>query len=465
MITLKRPARVFSFTDWNISRPKEPVPGDRLDAQFLELIEAINQTQAALAEIRRDDGALRNELIGPEQLAANLREILTGDVQRQLLPLQQSISGTARIAQDSERNAQLFAEDAERALIVARQMISDWNVIRDAAQRAVDFAARSARAVDIEATDAENWANYSKAQADNAIAAKDEALQWAEYLAGPVVDPAQAPDYIANSPFPNGLFYQPVEGGLAGLWSAKWWALQAYNLVGAAGFYYLGAWDTPPLPGEMNPNTGQRVPDPLAPGSTYYDPNTGTLKVWNGSAWTSPTALAQAYEAQFLYQATAGQTVFTGPDFNGDTPSVGTSPSDVHVNGVRLILGEDFDVDAGTSTLTIATPLTAGSMVQWDLLIPSGKLAPGTVNAFKIKAITVDGATQDFPLQYIDPDSGDTVDAAVGDGAQLEVSVDGCIQETGKDFTASGATIHFAEAPSADAAVWMIWNQPGAIAA
>jgi len=462
VVTLKRPARLFSFADWNKDRPKEPPPGDRLDAQFLELIDAIAQTQAALAEIRRDDGKLNNELIGPEQLAANLRVALTGDVRGELLPLQQSISGTARSAQDAERNAQLFAEDAERALIVARQMISDWNVIREAAARASDFAQRSARSTDINATEAEDWANYSKAQADNAIAAKDESLQWAEYLAGPVVDPLQAPQYIAESKFPNGYFYQPVEGAPGGLFSAKWWALQAYNLVGAAGIYYLGAWDTPPLPGEVNPDTGQRVPDPLKPGSLYFNPNSGTLYVWNGTQWTSPTALAQAYVGQFLYTATDGQTVFSGEDDTGNAPNVGASPSDIHVNGVRLIAGEDWSV--ASNVLTINTPLRAGDMVQWDLLIPAGKLAPGTVNAFKMKPVALDGSTQDFPLQYIDPDSGDTVDASVGDGNQLMVSLDGCIQEPGKDYTASGATIHFAEAPGADAALWIIWYQPGAIA-
>ena len=459
MVTLKRPARVFSFTDWNKNQPKEPTPGDRLDAQFLELIDAISATQEALAEIRADDGTLRGVPPTP-QLIAELQQRFEG----QAAQILQRLAGAGSEAVIAEQNAQLFAEDAERALIVARQMISDWNVIRESAMRASDYAQRAAKSVDMEATEAENWANYSKAQADNAIKAKDESLQWAEYLAGPVVDPAQAPAYIAGSPFPHGLYYQPVEGGVAGLFSAKWWALQAYNLVGAAGIYYLGAWTSPPLPGEINPDTGQRVPDPLKPGSLYYDPNTGTLNVWNGSAWTQPTALSQAYTAQFTYQATAGQTVFSGADLGGDTPVVGTSPSDVYVNGVRLIMGEDYDVDAPTNTLTINTPLTVGSMVQWDLLIPSGKLAPGTVNAFKIKPITPDGTLTDFPLQYIDPDSGATVDAAVGDGNQLLVSLDGCVQEPGRDYTATGATIHFAEPPDATAAIWMIWNQPGAIA-
>jgi hypothetical protein len=458
---LKRPARLFSFSDWNKDRPKEPPPGDRLDAQFLELIDTIAQTQEALREIRRDDGALKSNSVGDEQLTTNLREVLIGDIEARVAAIHSTISGIARQAQDSEKSAQLFAEDAERALIVARQMISDWNVIRDSAVRASDYAQRSARSTDINATEAEDWANYSKAQADNAIAAKDEALQWAEYLAGPVVDPAHAAQYIAESKFPNGLFYQPVEGSPAGLWSAKWWAIYARSLVGNVAFYYLGAWDAPPLPGETNPNTGQTVPNPLTEGSIYYDTNSGTIFVWNGTAWTSPVALAQGFVGNFVYTAAANQTVFSGPDDSGTTPEVGTSPSDVYVNGVRLIPDEDFTV-AGDA-LTILAPLTAGSTVMWDLLVPQEKLAPGTVNAFKIKPITLDGSTQDFPLQYVDS-GGATVDAEVGSGVQMQVSLDGCMQESGKDYTASGAAIHFSSAPPADASLWMIWYQPGSAA-
>lgn len=461
MVTLKRPARLFSFTDWNKTRPKEPAPGDRLDAQFLELIEAIEQTQAALADIRADDGAVKRGAIGDAQLDTNLRETIIGDIEQRVAAIHSTISGIARQATDAERSAQLFAEDAERALLVARQLVSGWNVIHDQALAAADFAARSARAVDVESTEAENWANYSKAQADNAIKAKDEALQWAEYLAGPVVDPATAPDYIASSNFPHGLFYQPVEGAPGGLWSAKWWAIYARSLVGNIAAYYLGSWDAPPLPGETNPNTGQSVPNPITEGSIYYDTPSGTIKVWNGSAWTSPVSLAQGFVGHFVYTASANQTVFSGADDNGLTPDVGTSPSEVYVNGVRLIPGDDYSV-AGDA-LTINTPLPANSMVQWDLLIPSEKLAPGTVNAFKINAITPDGTTQDFPLQYVDG-GGATVDAAVGSGVQLEVSLDGCTQESGKDYTASGAAIHFSTAPPADAAIWIVWYQPGVIA-
>lgn len=59
----------------------------------------------------------------------------------------------------------------------------------------------------------------------------NHALKWAEYLAGPVINPADAPAYIAASIVPSGLFYDPVQGGAGGLFSAKYWAVQAATYI------------------------------------------------------------------------------------------------------------------------------------------------------------------------------------------------------------------------------------------
>lgn len=461
MITVKRPSRLFSFSDYAKSRPRDPPPGDRLDAMFIELISAISTTQDALAEIRRDDGALRSGSIGADQLQPQLFNEMIENIGRAVEPVRDVIRSATVTVTKSERNASLYAKDAERAVAVAQQLVHGLDALRHLIEQRAQIGQQVADDADTHATDSENWANYSKAQADNAIAAKDEALQWAEYLAGPVVDAAAAPAYIADSPFPHGLYYQPVEGGAAGLWSAKWWALFAQQMVGKAGIYYLGPWDHPPLAGEQNPETGQVVPTPVAPGSLYYDVTTGQLNVWDGTQWKQPTALGQAYQARFTYIAAAGQQDFSGADLSGATPNVGTAPSDVFVNGVRLVPTDDFTVDGSTSTLHINSPLTVNSMVQWDLLIPAGQVAPGAVEAFKIKTLSPDGTAQDFPLQYIDPGSGATTDAVVGDGVQLLVSLDGCVQEPGVDYTANGSTLHMAVAPDADARLWAIWYKPG----
>ncbi|WLB24940.1 hypothetical protein QIH85_23965 [Bradyrhizobium japonicum] len=462
MTSIERPRRLFSFTDWSKANGTRSPPGDRLDAQIDLLVDAIFSTQQALAEIQRDDGKLKNSLVTAETLEPSLADQLAIAVERRTAAMVQVAEQAAARTRFAEQNLSLFARDAEAAAISASQFLSAVNTAQQLVAQSESRVANLATSIETDATDAENWGQYSKAQADNAIKAKDEALQWAEYLAGPVVNADDAPAYIAASPFPHGLYYQPVEGygGVAGLWSAKWWAIYAAQLVGPWGYYYLGGWHDPPLPGETNPNTGIKVPNPIAPGSTYYDLDQNQLYVWNGSTWTTPLSLAPGFVQQLVYTAGAGQTVFSGPDDNSAVPNVGTSPSDVHINGVRQIPNDDFTVDAATNKLTLTDPVSAGSMVQWDILIPSDQLAPGAVLSFKIHTLTPDGSLRDFTLEYTDPSSGMPALANVSDAAQLTVVLDGITQEPGPDFTASGSNLHLVTAPRSDAHLWAVWHRP-----
>lgn len=73
-------------------------------------------------------------------------------------------------------------------------------------------------------------------------------------------------------------------------------------------------------------------------------------------------------------------------------------------------------------------------------------------NIVKMNPITPDGTTTIFVLTASD---GSTVGIA---GANyLFVSVDGVWQEPGVQYTATGDQIAFAQAPTADAAVFMLW--------
>jgi hypothetical protein len=457
MPAITRPSRQVSFTDLARNNPRAGIPADRLDAQIKNLIDAIHSTQVALADIRRDDGKLKSHLIGPAQIAPELTESLVRDVRLHTLLQATRAEQGAAVAQHAENNVALYAKDAESAAVAAAQYlsaISHGNVVaKDASSDAENAADRAEYA----ATQSQNSSTYSHAQADNAIAAKNEATQWAEYLAGPVVNPNDAPAYIAGHPFGHGLYYQPVEGygGNAGLWSAKWWAIYAAQLVGPWSFYYLGGWTDPPIPGSVNPDTGIKVPNPIPPGSFYYDTDTDTVYFWNGSAWVSPFALAAGITSRFVYLATAGQTTFTGQDYNGTTPAVGTSPSDVHLNGVKLVPTLDYTVTGDTLTLTI--PATVNSVIQWDLLVADSSLTPTGVHSFKC-ALTgaINGTNTTYTLTYSHPTNGPQP-TAITDSAQLQVSLDGIIQEPGTDYSANAATLIMGAAPPSTAKLWAVW--------
>jgi hypothetical protein len=127
---------------------------------------------------------------------------------------------------------------------------------------------------------------------------------------------------------------------------------------------------------------------------------------------------------------------------------------------VMLVAGDDYTV-AGDA-LTLDFPCTANSTVQWDLLVPSAALTPGHVNAYKVTiAPAPDGTLRDFNLTYLNPISGNPAPTEIGSGAQLLVSLDGCVQEPGVAYTASGSTLTFTDPPHATAEVWAVWYQPG----
>jgi hypothetical protein len=461
MPAITRPAKAFSFADYAKNNPRGALPGDRLDAQIQNLIDAIHSTQMALADIRRDDGKLKNASVGADQLATELRHTRgeLDEIDRRIIEKANQVIGTAVAVQAVEKNVDLRALDAENAAMSAAQFLSAVNTAKDMVDQRADQVATATDGSDTWATDAENWANSSQAYATNSQTSEQQSAAWAEYLAGPVVDSNAAPAYIAGTPWGHGLYYQPVEGygGMAGLWSAKWWAIYAAQLTGSWSFYYLGAWAYPPAPGSANPATGVKVPNPLAPGSFYYDTTSGQLYVWNGGAWVSPFVLSPGYLVNYVYVAVDGQSVFSGPDNHGITPVVGTSSSDVHLNGVRLVAMTDYTVDASSSTLTLASPVGVNSIVQWDLLLAPDTLSPGAVHALKCTvAPAPDGTTTAFSLTYPNPSTG-TQPTVVAGSAELQVSVDGVVQEPGVNFNASGATLTMATAPPAGSHFWVVW--------
>jgi len=468
MAGLKPPTQQVSFADIARNNPRGPFPGDRLDAQIQNLIEAIRSTQQALKDIRADDGKLKANSVGQGQLATELKH-----TREEIDSVEARIVRSCDLAQQAAsqivttvREASGFARDAESAAVSAAQFLTAVNAANELIESNTHKAINATSTVDTWATDSENWASYSQAHAEVAETNQEQAAAWAEYLAGPVVNPAEAPAYIQSTPWGHGLYYQPVEGGLAGLWSAKWWALQAMQYVGNWNFYYLGAWAEPPFPGSTNPETGVTTPNPLAPGSFYYNTENGQLYIWDGTQWESPISLSPAYQDNFVYIATAGQTVFTGPDRDGKIPIVTDNPSDVHLNGIRLVPVTDYTIDQPTSSLHLTVGATAGSIVQWDLLVETSQLAPGAISVFKIQMSPVpDGVNRVFSMSYSNPTLGQQPTAA-NNVAEINISLDGIVQEPSVDFSVSnGHTLTMSEAPLLNSRFWGTWHASDLIVA
>jgi hypothetical protein len=59
-------------------------------------------------------------------------------------------------------------------------------------------------------------------------------------------------------------------------------------------------------------------------------------------------------------------------------------------------------------------------------------------------------------MKYVHPTLGVTA-ANVTDGSQLQVVLDGIVQEPGSDYDASGSTLTMSTPPLADAHFWVVW--------
>jgi hypothetical protein len=184
--------------------------------------------------------------------------------------------------------------------------------------------------------------------------------------------------------------------------------------------------------------------------------------IWNGTAWQPPgVQVAPGFRARYVYLATAGQTVFTGIDSNGLAPVFSNEGHDVCLNGVRLVPNIDFTVDAAADSMTLVEAPGAGSVIQWDLMIPPDQINSAKVDCFKVQPLVPNGTKQAFNLSYIDPAVGPgAIPVDVGRGEQLIVSLDGVVQEPTVDYTATGDTLNMVLPPPADSRFWAIWFRP-----
>ena len=66
---MARLSKLFSFRQWQATRPNSPLPGQDVDSEFAEHRRVINEIDDELKDIRRADGALNNGIVTEDSLA------------------------------------------------------------------------------------------------------------------------------------------------------------------------------------------------------------------------------------------------------------------------------------------------------------------------------------------------------------------------------------------------------------
>jgi hypothetical protein len=98
----------------------------------------------------------------------------------------------------------------------------------------------------------------------------------------------------------------------------------------------------------------------LAAGEFGYETDTGKFKIGNGStAWASLAYTAAATAVTYLFNATSGQTTFSGADANGLTLAYTVGAEQVYLNGVLQVRGSDYTATNGTSIVLTSGALTS----------------------------------------------------------------------------------------------------------
>jgi hypothetical protein len=111
----------------------------------------------------------------------------------------------------------------------------------------------------------------------------------------------------------------------------------------------------------------------LAAGEIGFETDTGKFKIGNGStAWASLAYSAGATAVTYLFNATAGQTTFSGTDANGLTLAYTVGAEQVYLNGVLQVRGSDYTATNGTS-----------------IVLASGALVSDVLNIIAYSAMTI----------------------------------------------------------------------------
>ena len=429
-----------------------PVAPHDIGRQFDEHRRATANVINFLRTVVRDDGRLRNGLIGPEQLDPKLPEILAERAVAAMRELLQNVLQSASRAQASlaeARSIQDRIEASRRDIAASADAMSraSQEVQTRLAQLDAEVEARVSALVPAGVLGPQQSNFYATDEQSSGPLSSDYAqvsIAWAEYMDGNATIP------------PNILAINAITGDH---WSSRWWANRSANAFGMMAWWYQGAWPQPGPPSTPNTPTGQ----PLPPGSIYYDTTLGVMMVWNGSTWVNMSSPAKGATASLYYLASAGQTVFPlgTADRNGKTFAFNQSiPEGVqaYVNGVRLEPAYDFTIDTVGSSITFLRGLSVNSIVTFDLLTPAAQLTPsGTVNTVLLNPITPDGTTTHFTGLTVAM-NGHAVN--VSKNEELLVSVNGVQQSPGGAYTASAATITFTQAPESDAVVFLVWFGP-----
>jgi hypothetical protein len=226
------PSQSYSFTDHSISFPSTPQPGDRLDSELDALRTFAAQVTAWASTAIADDGTIKAGVIGTVNLDPSLVQGIVDDVESEVQPLVNDAQVAAGLAEAAKVAAEAARDTTQGYVGTVQGAANAASAAAAAAATSQDNCVQILSETSGYATQAESNASYMAAQIPALNGWRNDTIMFAEYMAGPVWTSEQYA-LIDPSELPPGFAYQPVDGLPAGLHSAKWWAVQAMQIVEA----------------------------------------------------------------------------------------------------------------------------------------------------------------------------------------------------------------------------------------
>ena len=118
---LKIIRRVFDFGDWSRSHPRDPHPGDMLDAQFDEIIRQLDGWDERVRSGLRDDGVVAAGKVHASSLQPDLVRDLAGGIKGELKNDVETVKSALQASEKAKNLAQHALSKAQQAVVVVRE--------------------------------------------------------------------------------------------------------------------------------------------------------------------------------------------------------------------------------------------------------------------------------------------------------------------------------------------------------
>lgn len=455
------PSRQFSFTGFSQNNPTTPQPGDRLDAEYDRTNQSVSGLITFCSVTFNTDGSLKPGSVGQPQLDPNVYDDIVQTVEGDLQVYVDNAFAYASSALTSSTSAQQSATQAATSSNNAQGAASTATAASSQAGQSAGAANISMLAAQTSATEAANSNNATSQDAALCTDLSVVSQAWAEHM----------PDTIP----PNILAAMNITGDH---WSSRWWANQAATVVEDAdnnlneigqgwvdtinevgGGYqeslqsqyekYLAQFQTLYLGAFLYPPVADAQGNPVATGALYYNIALNAPYVWNGTQWVPFLTPAPPDISRYVYVATAGQTIFSGPDRYGHNLSFSTANNRplYQVFHSKLLLTPDDDYTLGSNAVTLHTPSAAGDIVQLFVAeVPQVNLDWQTVKVDTSAWTPSGGVLRDMSLNPVTPASS----------SDIFVNVNGVWQNPGVDYVVSASSIAFIPPFEADAHTYAI---------